>query len=221
MKPAAQFELEVRTIRVVADRSAGVILGTGVPVPDPKRLLYLANKANKSDRTRMRQGSDEWQRIRDFELAIRAAGFQVLGQQDAALPQWDIDARRYHVAILLEFGDRTLTIPATPGRPRHTRRQTAASRAKCHDVDSVKSVLDALQGVLFANDNQVVTLHLEKAARVDGLEGDRVTIDCWYRVVSPILEVDGRQTDKHAKRGASRAAASSASRPSPRAKGST
>ena len=217
----ASVAIDGRGVVVVADRAAGYVLGTGIPVPDPDRLLYLANKSNKSDATRNRQGSPEWQRIKDFELAIRAAAFKALGTQNATPAAWDVEAKDYHVAILLEFGDRILTIPATPGRPRHTRRETAAARAKCHDVDGVKSILDALQGVLFTNDNQVVSLSVRKMPRFDGLDGDRVTIQCWYRSRPEPLEEDGRQTDKHAKRGASRAAESSASRPSPRSKRST
>lgn len=222
MSGAAIVTIEGRTIVVTVDHAAGVVLGSGVPVPDPKRPLIMANKANASNRTRMRQGSEEWLRIKSFEQAVTAAAMQARKDWESRNGKaWEVDGPEYHLALELEFGDRLLTIRATPGRPRHTRRQTAAARAKSHDVDGVKSILDALEGVLFDNDNRVVTLTIAKRARADGVDGDRIRIVCLHRVRSAGPAKDGRQTDRHAKRGALRAAESSASRPSPRPRRST
>lgn len=221
MKPGT-LDLQFAELEFTADRAAGVTLGGRRIVVDPDRPLFLANKANKSDQTRMRQGSPEWQRIQDFERAIRAAALAAVDAWAKCNESpWRIDASSYVVAIQLKFGDRKLVIPATPGRSRHTRRQTAKARTKSHDIDGVKSILDALQGVLFANDNQVAALHVIKSARLGGVEGDAIQIRCVCLTEAPVLEEGGRQTDRRAKRGASRAAESTASRPSPRSERST
>ena len=148
--------------------------------------LYVVNKANLGDRDR-RAGSERWQELLAFEAAVHLSAHGALRAQ--GLEDWPTDARGYSVDIKIEFGDRLVVVDGRkanarrrrkgiPSRPRkpHTRRDRAESRARAYGVDSIKAILDALQGVVYDADEQAESSSSRKVAREGEIVGDRLTI---------------------------------------------
>lgn len=143
----------------------------GEQVPDAP--LYFANKANVSNRVGMRRGSPEWARVQAFERAVKAAAQKAVA---ISMPAWPTGRNQYAVSIEIWFGQKTVRVRPSPTRKSHVRRQTGEARARAHDVDAVKSVLDAMEGPVFSNDRLIGTLLVRKFPRAPGTEGDCMKI---------------------------------------------
>jgi hypothetical protein len=185
----------------VVDRAA-VLLGGGAAALTVEPL-YIVNKANLGDCDR-RRGSERWQEVLAFEAAIRLTAAKAKRQQ--ALDLWPMDALGYHVHIAIEFGDRLIVVDGRKAarkraknsrermaidfswnesatfhvepkaRKPHTRRDRAERRCAAYGVDSIKAVLDALEGVVYHADEQAGGQSSSKVARPDGRLGDRLRI---------------------------------------------
>ncbi len=175
------------TFEFVVDEGAVPFPGSTRHILVAREPLYVVNKANLGDRDR-RRGSPRWQDVIAFESAIRMSA--ELGLAKQGITDWPLEARGFDVHVHLEFGDRLVVvdgrkadarrrakgIPPKPGRKIHTRRDRAATRCDAYGVDSIKAVLDALEGVLYVADEQATSQSSRKSAREGDVVGDRLTI---------------------------------------------
>lgn len=148
--------------------------------------LYVANKSNVRlvGKGRYRYGGAKWDEVKAFEAVIRRAGLTAALEARTWLPDgmaWPLDAREYHAVVVLQFGLREWVYSPRSGQKRRRSSRGALARCRQHDVDSVKSILDALNGIAFKDDSQITHLHVRKTARSpleDGSYplGDRVLV---------------------------------------------
>lgn len=146
--------------------------------------LFVANKANARLKSfgqrgpKRRFGGKQWDEVKAFEESIGIACAAALADR----PEWQ---RRvfngpcratFAVVIVLEFGARDVRVKATKGRRPYIRRDTAKRRYEACDVDSVKAILDGLEGYAFPNDAQVDRLSVEKVERKGDVLGDIIHI---------------------------------------------
>ena len=135
---------------------ARVEAGSGVGRP-----LKHMNKSNA--RFRGRGQSREWRLVAEYERELRR-GFSA----DHVGPV--IEERGLVVSVELELGDQITKSGA---------RRTGKARARQCDVDGVKAILDAMNGIVWKDDQQIGTLFSCKRAR-EGL-GDRVVVSVFRR----------------------------------------
>jgi|GEM_PF-5987575 len=147
-------------LMIVADKAAKKARASRwFLTPEP---LYIANKANVSNRARFRRGSKEWQRIQAFEMSIAIAAERALAAHHVAGGErWRRDVA-YWCKVDLIFGKRTSTRRATSKRRGGPVVQTSERRCESFGVDSIKSVLDALQPVLLDRDEQICDTRISK-----------------------------------------------------------
>jgi len=142
------------TLQIAADRALIRVSVEG---------LKHMNKSNARFRGRGR--SPQWKKTAEYERAL-ARGF---AKDFTGKP---IAERDLIVIIELELGRQKTANGAM---------RKAKTRAKLCDVDGVKAILDAGNGVLWIDDQQIGTLVVRKMEHANGAVGDRVTVSVFTR----------------------------------------
>ena len=147
MREALRFDLAISAGEIVRVEAGGGLI--------PLRHI---NKSNVRFNGRGR--SKEYKLSKTYERAIAAAAQEQYSGQPTKGDQ------------LVVFVDIRLGLLVLAGR-----RYTGKGRAKKNDVDGIKGILDALNGIVWDDDRQIETVIARLRARDDEAEGDLVTIE--------------------------------------------
>lgn len=148
---------------------------------DTDAPFHFANKAraySKLVKTGARPyGGKHWKELKACEAAVTLAAKRARSIWEAASGREWNRAGRFVVKVRLEFGDRSVPVRRKGSAP-SSRRMKGAVRCRRTGLDKgVQAILDALQGVIFEDDEQTVALVVQKAPRLPvGTLGDRALV---------------------------------------------